>query len=165
MFPSARQKGGIDGAKAAVHPFSLPVTSWEPQQLCSALNMRPGPCPTVGKMLKVNNILSLIISICARMSTVPVDRMAYRKWKETKLQPGTAGPGNMLDCCFISFHFLWAILSTGTVSFWNSIFFFLWDKCRKQKQTQVRRVQGESKRCLRAARVAFRQTDADTYSL
>ena len=35
--------------------------------------------------------------------------MADRKWKETKLQPGTAGPGNMLGCCLLYFHFLWAI--------------------------------------------------------
>ena len=30
--------------------------------------------------------------------------------KRTKQQPGTAGPGNMLRCCLVSFHFLWAIL-------------------------------------------------------
>ena len=35
--------------------------------------------------------------------------MAHRKWKETKLQPVTAEPGNMLGCSLISFHFLWAI--------------------------------------------------------
>ena len=35
--------------------------------------------------------------------------MAYRKWKETKVHPGTAGPGNMLGCSLVSFHFLWAI--------------------------------------------------------
>ena len=38
----------------------------------------------------------------------PAD-MAHRKWKEAKLQPGTAGPGNRLGCCLVSFHFLWAI--------------------------------------------------------
>ena len=32
--------------------------------------------------------------------TVPVLRMAHRKWKETKQQPGTAEPGSMLGCCF-----------------------------------------------------------------
>ena len=37
-------------------------------------------------------------------------RLAHRKWKETKLQPGTAGPGNMLGSCLVSLHFLWAIL-------------------------------------------------------
>ena len=44
-------------------------------------------------------------------------RMAHRKWKETKLQPRSAGPGNMLGCCcLVSFHFLWANLrSTSTV--------------------------------------------------
>ena len=41
--------------------------------------------------------------------------MAHRIWKETKLQPGTAGTDNMLGCCLNSFHFLWAILSTSTV--------------------------------------------------
>ena len=29
---------------------------------------------------------------------------------ENKLQPSTAGPSNMLGCCLISFHFLWAVL-------------------------------------------------------
>ena len=47
--------------------------------------------------------------------TVLVLRMARRIWKETKQQPGTAGPGNMLGSCLVSFHFLWAILSTSTV--------------------------------------------------
>ena len=41
--------------------------------------------------------------------------MAHRIWKETKQQPGRAGTGNMLGCCLVSFHFLWAILSTSTV--------------------------------------------------
>ena len=47
--------------------------------------------------------------------TVLVLRMAHRIWKETKQEPDTAGPGNMLGCCLVSFHFLWAILSTSTV--------------------------------------------------
>ena len=41
--------------------------------------------------------------------TVPVLRMAHRKWTEFKQQPsmlpGSAVPG----CCLVSFHFLWAI--------------------------------------------------------
>ena len=41
--------------------------------------------------------------------------MAHRKWKDTKLLPGTARPGNMLGSCLVSIHFMWAILSTGTV--------------------------------------------------
>ena len=41
--------------------------------------------------------------------------MAHRIWKESKQQPGTAGPGNMLGSCLVSIHFLWAILSTSTV--------------------------------------------------
>ena len=31
--------------------------------------------------------------------------MAHRKWKEARQLPGTAGPGNMLGCCLVSFHF------------------------------------------------------------
>ena len=50
--------------------------------------------------------------------TVLVLRMAQRKWKDTKQQPCTAGPGNMLGCCLIYFHFQWAILSTSTVHSW-----------------------------------------------
>ena len=49
------------------------------------------------------------------LCTVPVLRMAHRKWKETKQQPDTAGPGNMLGCCLIYFHFRWGKLSTLTV--------------------------------------------------
>ena len=39
-------------------------------------------------------------------STVRVDSLPHRKWKGIKQQPGTAGPGNMLGCCLIYFHFL-----------------------------------------------------------
>ena len=35
--------------------------------------------------------------------------MAHRKWKANKQEPGTAERGNMLGCCLVSFHFLWAI--------------------------------------------------------
>ena len=41
--------------------------------------------------------------------------MAHRKWKETKQLPGTAGPGNRLGSCLVSFHFLWAILCPQAV--------------------------------------------------
>ena len=44
-----------------------------------------------------------------------VDRLPHRKWKQIKQQPGTAGPGNMLGCCLICFHFMWGKLSTRTV--------------------------------------------------
>ena len=48
-------------------------------------------------------------------STACGHRMAHRKWKETKQQPGTAGPGNMLGWCLVSFHFLWSILCPQAV--------------------------------------------------
>ena len=37
------------------------------------------------------------------------------KWRETKQEPGTAGPGNMLGCSLVSFHFMWAILCPQAV--------------------------------------------------
>ena len=46
---------------------------------------------------------------------VIVLRMAHRKWKETKLQLSMLLGPAVLDCCLVSFHFLWAILSTSTV--------------------------------------------------
>ena len=42
-------------------------------------------------------------------STGRMGWMAHRKWEEAKQLPGTAGPGNMLGCCLIYFHFLGAI--------------------------------------------------------
>ena len=41
--------------------------------------------------------------------------IAHRKWKETKLQPGTARPGNRLGYCLVSSHFLRAILCPKAV--------------------------------------------------
>ena len=48
-------------------------------------------------------------------STIQSYQPLHRIWKETNQQPGTAGPGNMLGCYLVSFHFLWAILSTSSV--------------------------------------------------
>ena len=48
-------------------------------------------------------------------STACGHRMAYRKWREIKLQPGTAVPGNMLGSCLVSFHILWANLCPQAV--------------------------------------------------
>ena len=45
-----------------------------------------------------------------KFTTACGHRIAHRKWKETKLQPGIAGLGNRLGSCLVSFHFLWAIL-------------------------------------------------------
>ena len=52
-------------------------------------------------------------------------RIPHRKWKEIKLQPGTAGPGNRLGCCLVSFHFLWAILCPQAVLISSGVFIFL----------------------------------------
>ena len=59
--------------------------------------------------------------------TVLVLWMAHRIWKETKQEPCTAGPGNMFGCCLVSFHFLWAILSTSTVNNTSSVSVGLFD--------------------------------------
>ena len=41
--------------------------------------------------------------------------MSHRKRKETKQQPDTAGPGNILGCCLVSLRFLWDIHSIHPV--------------------------------------------------
>ena len=42
--------------------------------------------------------------------------MSHRKQKETKQQPGTAGPGNIFGCCLVSLSFLCDIHSTNPVT-------------------------------------------------
>ena len=42
-------------------------------------------------------------------------RMAHRKWKEMKQQPGMLPGPAVPGCCLVSFHFLWGKLSTRTV--------------------------------------------------
>ena len=71
--------------------------------------------PLVVHKLQCKPELFMKIDI-VKQSTVRVDHsLPYRKWKEIKQQPGTAGPGNMLGCCLIYFHFRWGKLSTLTV--------------------------------------------------
>ena len=41
--------------------------------------------------------------------------MSHRKQKDTKQQPGTAGHGNILGCCLVSFSFLCDIDSIHSV--------------------------------------------------
>ena len=47
--------------------------------------------------------------------TVLVLRMTNRKWKEIKQQPIMLPVPAVPGSCLVSFHFLWAILSTSTV--------------------------------------------------
>ena len=47
--------------------------------------------------------------------------MAHRKWKEVKQLPGTAVTGNMLGCCLISFHFLWAIQASTPSTLYSNL--------------------------------------------
>ena len=49
--------------------------------------------------------------------TVLVLRMAHRKLKESKQLPSMLPGPAVLGCCLLSFHILWAILSTSTVYF------------------------------------------------
>ena len=60
-------------------------------------------------------LLLKIVRENVKILTACGHRIAHRKWKESKLQPGTAGPGNRLGCCLISFRFLWAILCPQAV--------------------------------------------------
>ena len=68
----------------------------------------------------------VIIGMKGKSNTGRMGWMAHRKWKEAKQLPGTAGPVNMLGCCLINFHFLWAIhpirpvLTCQEHDFWRS---------------------------------------------
>ena len=50
-----------------------------------------------------------------KYSTVRVDSLPHRKWKEIKQQPSMLSGPAVPGCCLISFHFLWGKLSTRTV--------------------------------------------------
>ena len=65
--------------------------------------------------LEVGNLQKPWKETYSRPCTACGHRMAHRKWKETDLPPDTDGPGNMLGCCLVSFHFLWAILCPQAV--------------------------------------------------
>ena len=60
-----------------------------------------------------------------------------QEMEKNKQQPGTAGPGNMLGSCLISFHFLWGKLSTRTVGeahFLKTVktqLFYVFPRCRQ----------------------------------
>ena len=63
-------------------------------------------------------------------------RIAHKKWKETKLQPGTAGPGNRLGSCLVSFHFLWAILCPQAVHWRIVILSKSTSRCEQSRKVQ-----------------------------
>ena len=56
--------------------------------------------------------------------------------KETKLQPGTAGPGNRLGSCLVSFHFLWAILCPQAVHWRIVILSKSTSRCEQSRKVQ-----------------------------
>ena len=56
--------------------------------------------------------------------------MSHRKWRETKQQPGMLPGPAVPGCCSVSFHILWAILSTSTVQLANSY-------CSNSRQADV----------------------------
>ena len=47
----------------------------------------------------------LLSYLGVQLSTGRMGWMAHRKLKEIKQQPGKAGPGNMLGCSLVAFHF------------------------------------------------------------
>ena len=51
----------------------------------------------------------------AGCTTEWMEWMSHRKQKDTKQQPGTAGHGNILGCCLVSFSFLCDIDSIHSV--------------------------------------------------
>ena len=51
------------------------------------------------QFISIEFVLVPVVLLGAFTFTACGDRIAHRKWKETKLLPGTAGPGNRLGCC------------------------------------------------------------------
>ena len=93
-----------------------PRLSWT---ICRLTSIWPFEINCIGVFYDVGRFQKCILEPCTLTSkfysTVRVDSLPHRKWKETKQEPGTTGPGNMLGCCLVSFHFLWGKLSTRTV--------------------------------------------------
>ena len=54
----------------------------------------------------------------ASQCTVLMRRMPHRKWRECKQQLRCWPDFSLLCCSFVSLHFLWGILHTGTVHFY-----------------------------------------------
>ena len=67
-------------------------------------------CQLVNQFQNNHKLAKLLPNDSEFESTVRVDRLPHRKWKETKQQPG-----NMLGCCLVSLHFLTGKLSMRTV--------------------------------------------------
>ena len=102
-FPSCRQKASRRAlgrsvqcpndqgskAEASAHEIAKP---WDEEE-------------TSAKHQSLRKITRRCMSKHSESYTVLVLWMAQRKWKDTKQQPGTAGPGNMLGCCLISLHY------------------------------------------------------------
>ena len=89
--------------------------------------VKEGPSCVVFCAVATRENTHLSPSLTLKPYTACGHRNAHRKRKETKLQPDTAGPGNRLCSCLVSFHFLWAILCPQAVlSFFNVVrrFFF-----------------------------------------
>ena len=84
---------------------------------CASATERVRHSTFSGVGLSLNNIIQtgIVSTFPLRFPTERLHRMKHRKWRETKQQPSTAGPGNMLGCCLVPFHFLWAILWPHTV--------------------------------------------------
>ena len=88
-----------------------PCISFFKPVFCTATVTRPGQAGGGRRKLKRMSEEQGV----RKSNTACRHRIAHSKWKETKLQPGTAGPGNRHGCCFVSFHFLWAILCPQAV--------------------------------------------------
>ena len=69
------------------------------------------PPLVLGQLPDTSEELLKLDQVC----TVLVLRIVHRKWKETKQQPSMLPVPAVPGYCLVSFHILWAILSTSTV--------------------------------------------------
>ena len=68
-------------------------------------------------MQKLSHPTETVLSIKITRNTEWMEWMSHRKQKETKQQPGTAGPGNIIGCCLVSLRFLCDIPSIHSVEY------------------------------------------------
>ena len=77
-----------------------PMTPWNPSDAIACI------------YLYIETVMRRSIFVA---STDWMDWMSHRKQKETKQQPGTAGPGNILGCFLVSLRFPCSIHSIHSV--------------------------------------------------
>ena len=88
--------------KKVSNELGTPVVGGRALSIRCVMVMQPLTLCTGPKLLLLCFGELRLISFCL----ICTEWMSHRKQKDTKQQPGTAGPGNILGCCLVSLCFL-----------------------------------------------------------